>query len=179
MHTSQTLRVVCVMYGRLLCSGARQLRCKGRGRHHYHQRLGQRQAALAGWLLKSATLESLRSVRWSLSFLLVPLSCNCSTSPNLTFLSDSSNLASNACVSLPFGQSTAINHCQAVLHYSTWRKLCTSLLTVGGPCCAPGRCIALLSDCNAVDLTGSQLGCSPSASLHRVSALGPCKTARH
>ena len=62
------------MYGRRLCSGARWLRGKGQRHHQCHQRLGVRQVALAGWWLKLATLESLRSVcTLNLQLLHVPL----------------------------------------------------------------------------------------------------------
>ena len=124
----QTLREVCMMYGRRLCSGARCLRGKGQRHHQCHQRLGIRQVASAGWWRKLAILESLRSVcTLDLQLLHVPSPAFSATSPTPI---------SSACVSSNFGQTTTANHSQAVLHYPIQQKLCTSLLAVGNCCCA-------------------------------------------
>lgn len=114
------------------------------------------------------------------SFLLARLTSawHCSTYSRSTyppvplFLPSFPNSTSNSCVPSCVGQSTATNHSKAVLHYPTWQKL-----TVGDPCCAPGRCIALLSDCNARRLPKALSSHSTVSKLAQSFChVGPCKT---
>ena len=65
-------------------------------------------------------------------FLLARLTsaCNCSMFPPLPLCSAIvANTTSNSQVFSRVGQTTAADHRQAVLHYHTWQRLCTSWIT--------------------------------------------------